>query len=150
MSTPTRVAEARLTLARRLASLRQAAGFTQAHAAYRLSYSRSAIARAEATGVCSRDFCRRAGQLYGAGDELADEHDGIEAFAIAARSQAARRARRARHNDLPPPGVAAGADETETAFTAVEAACPHCRKPVAVLMRHSTALLPVESPGMPP
>jgi hypothetical protein len=31
----------------------------------------------------------------------------------------------------------------------VEAACPHCRKPVAVLVRQSAALLPVESPGIP-
>jgi hypothetical protein len=48
------------------------------------------VARAEATGVCSRDFCRLADQLYGAGDELVGEHDRIEALAMAVRSQAAR------------------------------------------------------------
>jgi hypothetical protein len=65
MSTPARVAEARLALARRLAMLRDAgfplamlrdAGFPQAQTARRIRYSRSAVARAEATGVCSRDF----------------------------------------------------------------------------------------------
>jgi hypothetical protein len=138
------VAEARAALARRLAFLRQAAGFTQAQAAYRLSYSRSAVARAEVTGVCSRDFCRLAGQLYG-GRRARRRTRPHRALAITAPSQAARQARRARHGDRLPPGGAASAEETGAAFTAVEAACPHCRKPVAVLIRHSTALLPVES-----
>jgi Helix-turn-helix domain len=69
--------EARTLLARQLAGWRQAAGFTQAQAAHRIGYSRSAVARAEATGVCSRDYCRLAGQLYGAGDQLALTHDRI-------------------------------------------------------------------------
>ena len=56
------------------ASLRQAAGFTQAQAGAGLGYSRSAVARAEATGVCSRDFCLAAGRLFGAGEELALAH----------------------------------------------------------------------------
>ena len=59
MSTPPPVTEARLALARRLAILGHDAGFTQAHAAHGIEYSRSAVARAEATGVCSCDFCRR-------------------------------------------------------------------------------------------
>jgi len=91
---------------RRLAILRQDAGFTQWQAAARIWYSCSAVARAEATGVCSRGFCRLAGQLYGAGDELALEHDRIDALAAAARSQAARRARQDRHTG-PPPRIAA-------------------------------------------
>ena len=148
MSTAAQVTEARLALARRLAILRQAAGFTQAHTARRIRYSRSAVARAEATGVCSRDFCRLAGRLYGAGDQLAHEHDRIEALVAAVRGQAAEQARQARHGDQPL-GIAAHAEETEVAFAAVEAACPHCRKPVAVLVRQSAALLPVESPGIP-
>ena len=73
--------QARVTLGRRLASLRQAAGFTQAHAGARLGYSRSAVARAEATGVCSRDFCLAAGRLFGAGEELALAHDQIAGMA---------------------------------------------------------------------
>ena len=77
--------------------------------------------------MCSRDFCRPVGQLYGTQDELADENDRIDALAAAARHQAARQAR---HREQPP-GVTANAEETELAFTAMEAACPHCRKPVA-------------------
>jgi hypothetical protein len=80
VSIPAPVAEARAALARRLAFLRQAAGFTQAQAAYWLSYRCSKVVRAEATGVCSRDFCRLAGQLYGAGDELVGGRDRIEAL----------------------------------------------------------------------
>jgi len=129
--------------------LRQDAGFTQWQAAARIWYSCSAVARAEATGVCSRGFCRLAGQLYGAGDELALEHDRIDALAAAARSQAARRARQDRHTD-PLPGVAAQAEETDVTFLAAEATCPSCGKPVAVLVRQSTVLLPLGSPGLSP
>jgi transcriptional regulator with XRE-family HTH domain len=147
MSIPARVADARLALGRRLASLRENAGLTQAEAAGRMRYSRSAVARAEAIGVCGREFCRLAGQLYGAGEDLALEHDRIEALALAARSQAARQARQRRHPTPQPP---ARPEQTEITFTALEAACPYCGKPVAVLMRQSTALLPLGSPGPRP
>ena len=145
MSAPAPVADARAALARQLASWRQNAGLTQARAGHRIGYSRSAVARAEATGVCSRDFCRLAGRLYGAGEELALAHDRIEALAAAARSQAARRARQARQ-----PPMTAQAEETEVTFAVVAAACPHCGKAVAVLVRQSAALLPLESPGGAP
>ena len=143
MSTLAQVAGARLALGQRLASLRDNAGLTQAQAAARIRYSRSAVARAETTGVCSRDFCHLAGRLYGAGEELAIEHDRIEALAAAARSQAARQARQRRH----PPAQAHGQPEqNDVTFTALEAACPYCGKPVAVLMRQNTGLLPLGSP----
>ena len=150
MSTPAQVAVARLALGRRLASTRQDVGLTQAQAGRRIGYSRSAVARAEATGVCSRDFCRLAGQLYGAGAELAYEHDRIEALAAAARTQAARQARQHRQaHHPPPPGIATPAEESDVTVTALETACPHCAKPVAVLLRLNTALLPLEAPGIP-
>jgi hypothetical protein len=98
---PAPVAEARAALARQLASWRQAAGFTQAQTGYRIGYSRSAIARAETTGVCSRDFCTLAGRLYGAGDALALMHDRIEGLAAAGRAQAARQARRVTRHRRP-------------------------------------------------
>jgi hypothetical protein len=150
MSTRTQLTQARLALARRLAILRRNAGYTQAQAARMIHYSRSAVARAEATGICSRDFCRQAGHLYGAGDDLAHDHDHIQALTAAARAETARASRQARHADHPlPPAVAAPAEETEVTFTAVEAPCPSCGKPVAVLIRQTTALLPVESPQLP-
>lgn len=142
VSTPVPVAEARAALAGQLAAWREAAGLTQAQAGNRIGYSRSAVARAEATGVGSRDFCLRAGQLYGTGETLALAHDRIEALAAAARSQAARQARQARQPPLP-----AQAEDAETTFAVTEAACPYCGKPVAVLMRQSAALLPLESPA---
>jgi len=144
VSVPSQVADARFALGRRLASLRENAELTQAEAAARIRYSRSAVARAETTGVCSRDFCRLADQLYAIGDELAVEHDRIEALALAARSQAARQARQRRH---PPPQTAVPPEQHEVTFTALEAACPYCGKPVAVLLRQSTVLLPLGSPG---
>src|SRR5260221_11275478 len=104
MSIPAPVAEARAALAEQLAGWRQHAGLTQAQAGRRIGYSRSAIARAEATGVCSRDFCRAAGRLYGAGEHLALAHDRIEAPVAAARSQAARPA----PPGAPPPTPAQG------------------------------------------
>jgi hypothetical protein len=134
-------------LSRQLTSLRQAAGLTQSEAVGRIGYSRSAVARAEATGVCSRDFCRLAGQLYGEGEELALAHDRVEALAVAARSRAARQARQRRH---PPPQTPEQPEQNDVTFTALEAACPYCGKPVAVLMRQSTGLLPLGSPGTGP
>ncbi|SRR6266542_3193853 len=145
MSTPAPVADARAALARQLAGWRQSAGLTQAQAGHRIGYSRSAVARAEATGVCSRDFCRLAGRLYGAGEQLALAHDRIEALAAVARSQTARQARQARQ-----PPMTGQTEETEMTFAVVEAACPYCGKPVAVLVRQSAALLPLESPGGAP
>jgi transcriptional regulator with XRE-family HTH domain len=136
------VAEARAALARQLASWRQAAGFTQAQTGYRIGYSRSAIARAETAGVCSRDFCTLAGRLFGAGDTLALMHDRIEALAAAGRAQAARQARQARQ-----PLPADPAEDAEMTFAVTENACPYCGKPVAVLVRQSAALLPLESPA---
>jgi transcriptional regulator with XRE-family HTH domain len=143
VSTPAQVAGARAVLGRRLAGLRENAGLTQAEAAARIRYSRSAVARAETTGVCSREFCRLTGRLYGAAEELAFEHDRIEALVMAARSQAARQARQRRH---PPPRAPAPPEQNDVTFTALEAACPYCGKPVAVLTRQSTALLPLGTP----
>jgi transcriptional regulator with XRE-family HTH domain len=140
VSTPAPVAEARAALAEQLAGWRQHAGLTQAQAGHRIGYSRSAVARAERTGVCSRDFCRVAGRLYGAGEALALAHDRIEALAAAARIQAARQAQQARQ----PPAMAQ--DETEITFAVSEGTCPYCGKPVAVLVRQSAALLQLESP----
>jgi transcriptional regulator with XRE-family HTH domain len=146
MSTPRTVADARAALARQLASLRQASGLSQAHAAKRLGYSRSAVARAEATGICSRDFCQLAGQLYQVGDRLALAHDRIQAHADAARSQAARQARQRRHPAVPEPSAHEGA----TTVTDLDAACPYCAKPMTVLVRQTAALLPMDTPPPPP
>ena len=145
MSTTRAVADARAALARQLADLRQSSGLSQAHAGKRLGYSRSAVARAEATGICSRDFCQLAGQLYQVGDRLALAHDLIEAHTDAARSQAARQARQRRHPSVPAPSAHEGA----TTVTDLDAACPYCAKPMTVLVRQTAALLPFD-PRPPP
>jgi hypothetical protein len=94
--------------------------------------------------VCSRYFCRLADRSYRAGDELTLAHDRIGALATAARRQAARRARR---NHRPCSAAAALAEENDVTFAVLEATCPYCGKPVAVLVQHSAALMAPESPG---
>lgn len=78
--------EARLALVRRPAIPRQDAGYTQAQAARRISCS--AVASAEAAGVCSRDFCHLVGQLYGPGTSLPTS---ITASRLSRRQPTARR-----------------------------------------------------------
>jgi Helix-turn-helix domain len=146
MSAPQAVADARAALGRQLACLRQATGLSQAHAGHRLGYSRSAVARAEATGVCSRDFCQLAGQLYRVGDRLALAHDRIQALTAAARNQTARQGRQHRHPTLTVPPAHQGA----TTVTDLDAACPYCAKPMTVLVRQTAALLPLDSPPIHP
>jgi hypothetical protein len=67
--------------------------------------------------------------LYGAEEELALEHDRIEALAIADRSQAARQAWLRRH---PPRRTPAQPEQNDVVFAALEAACAYCGKPMAV------------------
>lgn len=81
--------DARAALARRIAVLRRAAGLTQRELGVLAGYSRSAVARAEASGACSRPFCVRAGRALGVGAELAAAHDRAAALTIAARAEAA-------------------------------------------------------------
>jgi len=53
--------EARTLLGQRIAALRRDAGLTQRDLGVLTGYSRSAVARAETSGACSRPFCVRAG-----------------------------------------------------------------------------------------
>ena len=75
MSGPEAARDARSALARRIAVLRRTAGLTQRELGVLAGYSRSAVARAEASGACSRPFCVRAGRALGVGGELAAAHD---------------------------------------------------------------------------
>ena len=75
---------------------------------------------------------------------LALAHDQIAGMAAAARAQAARQARQRQS-----PGSAELTDDGDITFSVLEATCPHCDKTVAVLVRHGTALLPLESPQLP-
>lgn len=142
MSTRAQVADARAALARQLASLRRAVGLSQAQAGRCITYSRSQVARGEAAGVYSRDFCRLAGQLHGAGDQLALVHDRIDALADAARTQAARQNRH-------PAAATPPTRESATAVVDLDTGCPHCARPIAVLVRQSDALVPLQSAGRP-
>jgi len=135
--------EARAALGRRLASLRGNAGVSQHAVGERIGYSRSAVARAEATGLGSRDFYRLAGLLLGAGDKLARACDRVAALTAAERAYAARQARQARLASQEP-GVIEGwlGEEPQAAQTVMEAACPSCGQRLAVMLRQTAALHP--------
>ncbi len=133
--------EARTLLGQRIAALRRDAGLTQRDLGVRTGYSRSAVARAETSGACSRPFCVRAGRALGVDGELASAHDRAAALTIAARADAARRARDQRSR--PPPGPEG--EDTGTLILAHDMTCPHCGKPVAVLIRQDLSLLPLEA-----
>jgi transcriptional regulator with XRE-family HTH domain len=139
--------EARAGLGRRLASLRRNVGLSQHAVGERIGYSRSAVARAEATGLGSRDFYRLAGLLLGAGDKLARACDNAAALTSAERAYAARQAREARLASHEPVVMAGWlAEEPEAAQTVMEAACPSCGKQLAVMLRQTAALHPAGPP----
>lgn len=139
--------EARAALGRRLASLRRNAGLSQHVVAARIGYSRSAVARAEATGLGSRDLYRLAGLLLGAGDKLARACDNAAALTAAERAYAARRAREARLASQEPAEMAGWlGEEPEAEQTVMEAACPSCGKRLAVVLRQTAALHPAGPP----
>lgn len=137
MSTAETVRDAREALGRRLRYLRQEAGLTQQQAGARTGYARSTISWAERTGIAARDFWLRAGSLVGAGDALAVVHDQILARASAARAAASRQARALAGEALPDVPL------EDAGFTVLEAACPHCGKPVAVVTRVAGSVFPV-------
>jgi transcriptional regulator with XRE-family HTH domain len=139
--------EARAALGRRLASLRRNAGLSQHAVGARIGYSRSAVARAEATGLGSRDFYRIAGLLVGTGDELARACDSASALTAAERAYAARQARQARLASQEA-AVTAGwlGEEPEAAQTVMQAACPSCGMQLAVMVRQTAALHPAGPP----
>lgn len=143
MSTPEVVKAARAALAQRLHDLRTIEGWTQADVALRMHFGRSTVARAERSGECSRDFLKRADTLYGTKDELAKAHDRIEALRAGARAQPARRPGAG-------PGLTTAQEEaTNLAYAALDAACPHCHKPVAVVLEQTAALVTVEAVTRP-
>jgi hypothetical protein len=135
------VKAARAALAVRLRDLRAVRRWTQLDVAVRTQFSRSTVARAERAGECSRDFLARADALYGTeGDELAKAHDRIEALRAGARVQSPQPA---------PVGSVTAQEEATVAYAALEAACPHCHKPVAIVMEQTAALVTVETASGP-
>lgn len=142
MATPDVVKAARATVAVRLRELRAAHGWTQPDVAVRTQFSRSTVARAERSGECSRDFLARADALYGTeGGELAKAHDRIEALRAGARAQGLRPA---------PAGPVTALEEAATvAYAALDASCPHCHKPVAIVLEQTAALVTVEAASGP-
>jgi hypothetical protein len=137
------VKAARAALAGRLHDLRALQAWTQADVARRVHFSRSTVARAERSGECSRDFLARADALYGTEDgELATAHDRIEALRAGAL---AHRTRRARERG----GLTTAQEEATVAYAALDSSCPHCHKPVAVVLEQTASLVTVETVTSP-
>ena len=65
VSGPEAARDTRAALGRRIAVLRRAAGLTQRELGVLAGYSRSAVARAEASGACSRPFASGPGGRWG-------------------------------------------------------------------------------------
>jgi transcriptional regulator with XRE-family HTH domain len=137
------VKAARASLAARLHDLRTLEGWTQADVALRMNFSRATVARAERSGECSRDFLARADRLYGTEDgELAMAHDRIEALRAGALAHSTRRARERG-------GLTTAQEEATVAYAALDSSCPHCHKPVAVVLEQTAALVTVETATRP-
>lgn len=103
MSDPTTVTAARRDLGKRLAALREAAGYSQAGLGRRLSYARSTVANVESGRhtVCA-DFWAAADDTTTAGGQLLAEARRVEAMCAAERRDARAAARRARAGDAAP------------------------------------------------
>jgi transcriptional regulator with XRE-family HTH domain len=93
------IAEARLTLGRRLAALRKASGLGQREFADKVAYSRSTVANVEVGRQhVGRDFWARSDDVLSAGGALVSGHDAVEKaakkrdLASAHAAEAARRA----------------------------------------------------------
>jgi hypothetical protein len=148
---PDRIWELRRALGRQLAALRSRAGFSQWEFAPLTGYSRSTLSDAElGRHRLRREFWLRCDGALAAGGALVAAYDRIEATAAAMRRNARSQAQAAREEQaserlaalLPAAGAAdagpAGAGGEEAggmgAGPAVVEQCPHCRRPVAVVI----------------
>ena len=147
------IAVARLDLGRRLAELRQDAGFSQRRFAPRVGYSRSELSRAE-LGLphVSLEFWLRADKELDADGELVAEHERLQALEASLREQAhrqervARKAPQAAGDSRPAASQSATASTAEISTSTIETSastaeisdtvtCPHCGQPIALTTR---------------
>ena len=140
------VTQLRRALGRELAAMRNRAGLSQWELAPLTGYSRSTLSDAElGRHRLRRDFWLRCDELLKAAGRLVASYDRIESAAAGLRQRARSAALLAREEHVPaglqavrpaPPenyhGEPAGVDPAGSPVTME--ACPHCRRPIAVLV----------------
>jgi DNA-binding XRE family transcriptional regulator len=149
-------AQMRRALGQQLAAMRNRAGLSQWELAPLTGYSRSTLSDAElGRHRLRREFWLRCDELLKADSRLVASYDRIEAAAAIMRQRARSRAELARDQDAsarlqavrPAPAPVSAADETGRAPVSADgtgrgpagslaamAACPHCHRPIAVLV----------------
>ena len=136
----------RRALGRQLAAMRNRAGLSQWELAPLTGYSRSTLSDAElGRHRLRREFWLRCDELLKADSRLVASYDRVESAAAVMRQRAGSTAQLARGEHAqaglqavrpPPPGnhhrepAAAGPAESLVTMEA----CPHCRRPIAVLV----------------
>jgi transcriptional regulator with XRE-family HTH domain len=149
------VTQMRRALGQQLAAMRNRAGLSQCELAPLTGYSRSTLSDAElGRHRLRREFWLRCDELLKAGSRLVASYDRIETAAAAMRQRARSTAELARDQDAsarlqavrPAPAPASADDlgrdpvsadhvgrDPAGSLLATEA-CPHCRRPIAVLV----------------
>ena len=139
------VAQMRRALGQQLAAMRNRAGLSQWDLAPLTGYSRSTLSDAELGRYrLRREFWLRCDELLKADGRLVASYDRIEAAAAIIHQHARRTAELARDQDasarlqaVRPAPAPVPADDTgrppADSLVAMEA-CPHCRRPIAVLV----------------
>src|ERR1700759_4372373 len=131
-----RIWEQRQALGRRLAALRSRSGFSQWEFAPLTGYPRSTLSDAElGRHRLRREFWLRCDELLKAEGRLVASYDRIETAAtvLEQRSHGAAARTRPPLRAGPAPGHAAARPSGVHSRIAMEA-CPHCRRPIAVLV----------------
>ena len=139
------VAQMRRALGQQLAAMRYRAGLSQWELAPLTGYSRSTLSDAElGRHRLRREFWLRCDELLKADSRLVASYDRIETAAAIVRQRARSMAERARDQDAsarlqavrpaPAPVFADDTDRDPAGSLGAMEACPHCRRPIAVLV----------------
>ena len=137
------VTQMRRALGRQLAALRNRAGLSQWELAPLTGYSRSTLSDAElGRHRFRRKFWLRCDELLKADSRLVASYDRIETAAALMRQRARSTAQLTRDQDgparfqavRPAPTPADGNDRDPAGSLVAMEACPHCRRPIAVLV----------------
>ena len=139
------VAQMRRALGQQLAAMRNRAGLSQWELAPLTGYSRSTLSDAElGRHRLRREFWLRCDELLKADSRLVASYDRIETAAAIMRPRARSTAELARDQDasarlqaVRPAPAPVSADDTgrdPAGSLAAMEACPHCRRPIAVLV----------------
>ena len=142
------VVQMRRALGRQLAAMRNRAGLSQWELAPLTGYSRSTLSDAElGRHRLRREFWLRCDGLLNADGRLVASYDRIETAAAIVRQRTRSTAQQARDQHAsarlqavhPAPGPPGDGGRDPAGSLVTMEACPHCRRPIAVLVVPATA-----------